>query len=224
MSTILRTLLFSVIFLCSYHCLFASDSTKVRTCKILLTNGKEFVGEIVAEDSVAIVIKNEFMDSQILKSRVRQITYFAAGESGSEERVFVPEKKENNTEVTIGATFGTPAVGNIRVGVRTEKLAFHYSGGYWGDVFGFQLNPMLLLSKDEKTYHYLSALIGYSHLKSEQIYRIGPYTIIDEGVNWLYGGVGYVFNTRGFFLELGLSAGTGSFTSPQLMFQIGYVN
>ena len=224
MSTILRTLLLSVILLCSYHCLFAGDSTKVRTCKILLTNGKEFVGEIVAEDSVAIVIKNEFMESQILKSRVRQITYFAAGESASEEYTVIPVKKEKDSEVIIGATFGTPAVGNIRVGVRSEKAAFHFSGGYWGEVFGFQLNPMLLLSKDEKTYHYLSALLGYSHLESERIYRIGQYTIIDEGLNWLYGGVGYVFNTRGFFLELGLSAGSGSFTSPQLMFQIGYVN
>lgn len=225
MRTLVRVTIFCIVCICSYCCVFASDSTKVRRCKITLASGSELVGEIVREDSSGIVLKSEGVESKVSRTHIKQVTYLNADELESEETtVFRKKSKKETSEFVGGLTLGTPAVGHVRVGGRFDGWAMHASLGYWGEVYGIQLSPMLLLSRDEKTYHYLSGMVGYSHLRYARVTSTWNYINIREQVEWLYAGAGYVFNTRGFFLELGLTAGAGSFSTPQLIFQIGYVN
>ena len=189
-----------------------------------MVNGNELVGEIVREDGFVIVLKSDGVESKVMRSHIRQITYVHHEEEENEELIFTPKDEELNMEVVAGATLGTPAAVNLRIGLRGERTAVHFSGAYWGVPFGIQLSPMLILSKDEKTYHYLTGMLGYAHLEEKVEIRDIFSPIIVNQTTWAYAGAGYALNTRGFFLELGLTAGVGSFRSPQLMFQIGYVN
>ncbi len=213
----IRTMVCFVLCICSYNCLCASDSTKVKRCKIIQANGNELVGEIVREDSLEIVLKSEGVESKVSRIQIKQITYLNKHEWESDS---LQKEIEPKQEFVIGATLGSPAIYNARLGSRSaEGLSFQVSGMYSKDVYGFQLSPILLLSKNEKTYQYLSFMFGYSYIRGPE--QSGYVTEVNT---WTFAGVGYVLNTRGFFLELGLSVGRGSYSSPQLIFQIGYVN
>lgn len=188
-----------------------------------MSNGNELIGEIIREDSSEIVVMADGLESKVLKAHVKQITYLNDGESVGDTVIYRTKKKEPKQEFVIGATYGTPSIFNARLGTRSDKgFSYQVCGMYSKDVYGLQFNPMLLLTKNEKTYQFLSFMVGYSYIRFPE-FRIFD-TRISELRTWAYIGAAYALNTRGFFLELGLTAGVGSYRSPQLMLQIGYVN
>ena len=208
--------------ICSYNTLFASDSTTTSRCKIVLTNGVELIGEIVDESSTEIVLKSEGVESKVQRTFIKRIEYLSPEELEREMEVYRNNGGKRLNNLIAGLTLGTPSVGNIRVGFRFDDWGIHLSGGYWGSSHGIQISPMLLFARNEKTYHYISGMVGYAHFRDG--WAMPEHSQNRKELEWLYGGIGYVFNTRGFFVELGLTSGTGSYTSPQPIFQIGYVN
>lgn len=207
-------------------CVKAQATTGEKKVRIILSDNTEMNGVIIKEDSASVVIRTASgVESMVKRSFIAQITYDTSVltvDRITEEKV---TKGKDSTTWSVGATIGTPAGLNIRFGFGNGKSAFHFSGGYWGNIIGLQINPMLALYSDERTFQYFSGMIGTSHIgDSDLLYSGGGYRVVSRPKNWTYLGLGYVLHSRGFLLEAGLSAGLGSFSSPQLMLQIGYVH
>ena len=99
----------------------------------------------------------------------------------------------------------------------TSGIGFRVEAGYIGTLSGFQGNFMYNLSKSRSFEHNLS--IGFGHMSGTQ--NKGLFN--EETKTWTYAGLFYDLNIYGLFLELGVTAGSGGFTNPQIAFQFGYV-
>jgi hypothetical protein len=112
----------------------------------------------------------------------------------------------------LGAALGTPSGLMLESGVYSGKWSVRASGMYLGSMFGGQLNVGYALKKSERYDIFLGIEAGISEIGLE-----------DEILRWNYIGPYGELNMHGFFLEVGLSVGSGSFPSPQLMGQVGYI-
>ncbi len=112
-----------------------------------------------------------------------------------------------------GVSLGTPSLANFVV--KTDKLGIPLllSGGYWGDKvsgieagFGFYQN-------NDSFFHSAQVITGYSAINRNE----------GNTKRWTYVGVSTTFKKGGFFIEPGLSVGSGTYSNPQLMIQIGWL-
>ena len=99
---------------------------------------------------------------------------------------------------------------NLVVGYQTPRFGVRGSGMYLGStVHGFQISPGIHFGPANKAWHGIGAVFGTMNLSDQR---------------FTYGGLAYQLTTRGgFYLEAGLSGGSGDFTTPQLLLQIGGV-
>ncbi len=110
----------------------------------------------------------------------------------------------------LGISLGTPAGFNVSAGYWFGPLGIRAGGmAYGAQLSGIQGNVGVKLSDNPNRSHVLSLVFGTSQV---------------EAKSWTYGGIVYNLNLSGFFLEIGLSAGHGAYTSPQLVAQIGYMH
>jgi hypothetical protein len=109
----------------------------------------------------------------------------------------------------LGVNFGTPGGLNLAAGYWFGTVGLRLSGMYLGDIAGVQGNVGFKLSDNSTRSHVLAAVFGTSEV---------------ERKNWTYIGGVYELNLSGFFLQAGATIGSGDFTSPQLIFQIGYMH
>jgi hypothetical protein len=89
-----------------------------------------------------------------------------------------------------------------------------------GSMFGTQFNLLYSLSRLEHFESNISILGGYSIIERGHDYYGQA---VENDMDWLYFGTSIDANIYGIFLELGLTVGSGYFSNPQLLFQIGYV-
>jgi hypothetical protein len=112
--------------------------------------------------------------------------------------------------------FGTP--GGLNLGFsywHPSGAGFRITGGAipsseGNEAVGFQGELVLRIHESGKTVSDLSLGAGYSRVTSNY----------DEN-KWNYFGAFYNLNSRSLFLQVGLSAGSGDYSSPQICFQIG---
>ena len=69
-----------------------------------------------------------------------------------------------------------------------------------------------MLSNNINRYHSLNFVAGSSYLEKNW-----------DKKTWDYIGIAYNLNYKDFYLEAGITSGSGSYSNPQIMFQIGYV-
>ena len=121
-----------------------------------------------------------------------------------------PTAGEVPAYVEVGGSLGTPAVLNLVVGYQTPRFGVRGSGLYFGSsVHGFQISPGVHFGPANKAWHGIGAVFGTMNLLDQK---------------FTYAGLAYQLTTRGgFYLEAGFSGGSGDFTSPQLLLQIGGV-
>ncbi|MFH1051268.1 MAG: hypothetical protein V1779_10125 [bacterium] len=119
-----------------------------------------------------------------------------------------------------GINLGTPGGVNLLVGKWFSPIGIKVSGMNLGKIYGIQGNLMYKISDDYNTCHSLGLSTGVSHMELEKTDIWGETET--EIYDWQYYGVVYNLNWSGFWLEAGLCGGTGDFTSPQLMAQIGF--
>lgn len=127
-----------------------------------------------------------------------------------------------NVKAELGFVIGTPGVTNLVIAAHTNDFLFKLTAGYFdAGSYGAQFDIGYKVFKEDETYQAIGLGTGYSVItnQEEDYYN---YTS-QKRYNWKYLVLDYILNTRGFYLNLGLSAGVGSFPNPQLMFQIGYV-
>jgi hypothetical protein len=121
-------------------------------------------------------------------------------------------KRETPNVFMLGAAFGTPSGLLLESGVYSGKWSVRGSGMYLGSMSGVQVNLGYALKKSERYDIFMGIAAGTSKFLFE-----------DELIRWTYIGPYGELNMHGFFLEMGLSVGRGTYTSPQMMGQIGYI-
>ncbi|MDO7086648.1 hypothetical protein WNY51_07540 [Pseudocolwellia sp. AS88] len=118
-----------------------------------------------------------------------------------------------NESTTFGVSLGTPAFANFVIKSDKFGLPLQLSGGYWGDrASGIEVGYSFYQNKDS-FFHSAQVITGYLHMEKNRY----------ENNRWSYVGVSTTFKNGGFFLEPGLTFGSGTYSNPQLMIQIGWL-
>jgi hypothetical protein len=114
---------------------------------------------------------------------------------------------------SIGLSIGTPAGVNFVIKSDALGVPLQISGAYLGDkVSGIEVGYSFYEHND--SFFYSAQLIaGYSHIETNQF----------ESDTWRYAGASATFKKGGFFMEPGLTFGSGDYSNPQLTFQIGWL-
>jgi len=124
-----------------------------------------------------------------------------------------------------GITAITPGGINILFGQHFGKFGIRLQGGLIPlsrTMWGFQGNLLYNFQKSESFENNISIAFGHLSIPINKGFSPWEGTIYENG-DWTYGAVCYDFNTGGFFLEVGLGIGSGYFSNPQLLLQLGYV-
>lgn len=114
---------------------------------------------------------------------------------------------------SIGLSIGSPAGANIVI--KSNELGFplQVSGGYWGDkIRGLEVGYNFYQNQDS-FFHSAQVIAGYSDIEENRF----------ENSTWRYTGVSATFKKGGFFMEPGLTFGSGDYSNPQVTFQIGWM-
>ena len=120
-------------------------------------------------------------------------------------------KESKDTYGMFGITLLLPGGYNILGGYQFQTFGLRAELGcipYGDGGYGGQVNFLLNLAKSKSFEANVSLAAGFSQMGNN---------------NFTYAGPCFDLNAGGFFIELGLGFGSGSFQSPQLLFQLGYV-
>lgn len=141
----------------------------------------------------------------IAKASIKKVSYY------------FEEPRALSSYPILGGTFGSPGILNLNLGYVHKKYGISLSGSYLGTVYGLQANISKVLHDTRTFMHAIFVGAGYLSLTTkEQGGQIAH--------RFTYGAFGYHLNWWGFFLELGLGFGSGDYTNPQFLGQIGYVH
>lgn len=239
----LKTILFSLVIL------ITAELDVFSQIEFVLTNGEVINGFIVENmvDSIKIktvdnflvtipkrlIVWNERIEATITTksgeeyegniTNVDDNNYYITTESGLPvtipkniiEKVFLSNNYKEKQYAMFGPTLILPGGINLLFG-------YHYSSfgvrGEFGvlpvddEIYGFQVNVFYNLFRNKSFEHNVSIAGGFSHQDSY---------LYDK--DWTYLGLMYDFNIYGFFMELGLTLGSGYYSNPQLAIQFGYV-
>ena len=111
-----------------------------------------------------------------------------------------------------GLSIGTPSAVNFVYKGEVADIPIQVAGGYWGDSYsGVELGYRFI--ERDGAFSSAQLLAGYSRLEDSN-------DIVDE---WTYVGASATFSWGGFFIEPGISVGSGDYSNPQLLFQAGYL-
>ena len=175
---------------------------------VYLKDGSKIVGtivELVPERSVKVRMRDG-SETVFLLEKVERITK-EADPAGPKDLIH-----ESYTDA--GINLGTPAGLNIAAARWFGVAGFGISGMYFRPTLnGIQADLGFRLSDNTDSRHVV-ALIGGTSTAG---------TSASGAKIWNYAGVAYQWVTGGFLLEVGISGGSGSFSSPQLLLQLGYV-
>jgi hypothetical protein len=133
-------------------------------------------------------------------------------------------KSVDRVKAELGIALGTPSGLNLILAAHTNDVLFKISGSYLGNsLFGGQFDIGYKISEFNETYHGIGLGFGFARLTTTEEESYGwDYYEVRTRHHWEYVSLNYMLNTFGFYFNAGLSVGSGSFSNPQLMVQIGY--
>jgi|GEM_PF-954171 hypothetical protein len=177
-------------------------------------SGSHFYGHIVNESlDTVFLVTDDGVSMKLPRSSISAIDYKAT--------------KIPDHFWAFGGVFGTPAGGNFVVGSYWRRTGVRLAVGYWGSTLaGIELSLPVNLYRSEHTSHDVAFVAWSSVIEStETSYDAfgGPYQYTTSRSFTGYGPA-YQVNLSGFSGEFGLAFGSGDFSSPQIMFQLGYVH
>jgi hypothetical protein len=192
------------------------DKSNIKETKQLYTiitniRGKEFEGELIHfSDSSAILNTQENNEIRFQRNEIQSL-----------------ELSSNyNVEgyQMLGVSFLTPGGINLIYGNQFREIGFRLTVGLfpksYANLWGLQGNFLYNIKKTRTFETNFSVAVGYMNYpgwSQEEIH----YSV--NANNWTYFAVCYDLNTYGFFFEIGLSVGMGTFKNPSLLMQLGYV-
>jgi len=173
--------------------------------------------EFLTQDGIKTKLKYDGIDNfyfddsdlrKVMESKIQKYNSKSYSTISPYKLEGISQEKIAESYQKFGFAILSPAVGNIVYGYTTKKFGFQFSGGFWGkDVYGIQVGPSINLYLSENIEH--NCIIAYNAQNLETKYF--------NSINFLWDA-----NFSGFHLQAGMGFGSGSFSSPQLMIQIGY--
>lgn len=178
---------------------------------IVMVGGEEYWGTIMSETSDTIALQSTSgVGVHIPRSSIRSIVYNAEN----------PEDP-NHGYWAFGGTLGTPAALNLVLARNFNRnWGIRFSGMFYGKIRGLQIDGMRRIGGSGSFSHNVHVGLGSSQLGVDTYTSTGYY----RESTWNYVTGGYDLNWGGFQFAVGLSVGSGTFTNPQLLLQIGYVH
>lgn len=183
---------------------------------VYLKDGSKITGNIIAvRRDKSIRIKTDGGNEIIFpKSEVFRV----------EQESYGIIKNVKKSYIEFGFNIGTPGGLNLAFGGFGDVVGFRLSGFYLPTIAGIQANLNFKLYESRNTLINIALLAGSMEAKDPNNNSNSyPYSADNPFKYWTYYGMALDMNFSGFFLELGLSDGKGDFSSPQLLFQIGYM-
>lgn len=171
--------------------------------RLILHSDKIIYGEVLENDGNKLKVVPDGTNATNTYDRleIRQMT-------------FIDYKVVNNYWV-MGLTFGLPSGFNIDLGYHFNPFGIQVTGLCLAastdmTLYGIQVSFMYKIYEDEFFLHGISLITGYSAIKYSNI-----------NSRWAFGGVTYFLNWGIFYLDVGLTIGSGSYSNPQFYAQIG---
>lgn len=201
---------------------------------ITTKEGKEYRGSVVDERGDAVTLLTADSVRMIVpRSQIRTIVYAdevvaggpapatsdAAAPPSAPPPVAAPPIVEKSAFPVFGGTLGTPGGLNLVAGYYFNGWGVRLSGMYLSTINGLEFELLRNIGRNGLFSHNIHVGIGRSHVELESERYAGVYEVYD----WRYMMAGYDFNWNSFYVSASLSAGSGDFSSPQLLFQLGYV-
>lgn len=199
----------TVVAICIFLPAIARANDELIDC-VYLKDGKVLKGTIVEN------IPNKHIIFQHSDGKIETIEFGKIEKTTKEKNTEYYSVDRHYTE--FGVTLGTPGGLNAVIGRWFGPFGLKLSGMYLGSLYGAQLEFSAKLSENKVRTHAITGMLGTLHLDTKNDFNL------TEHKNWDYFGLAYTLNVSGFYLQAGLSVGNGSFTSPQILFQIGYVH
>jgi hypothetical protein len=171
---------------------------------VTTTTGQIYVGRVVDDTMEWIrLVTTDSVTITIPKSTVYLIQY-GVDTPGSRTSFWV-----------LGGAFGTPGIANLVGGYFFNGWGVRVSGGMIPfSAGGAQIEVLKNISTSQTFSHNVHAGAGSLFIDNGSFW----------GVDWWdYLAVGYDLNWHGFYLSGDLSFGDGTYSSPQILGQIGYV-
>lgn len=204
-----------------------SFSTIMLICIVFKSTAQERIDVVHLKDSSRVygrITKQVPNESVTIKTRSGLVEVYSMDRIEKTESMEVEPsirdyRKSSYTE--LGINLGTPAGVNLALGYWFGEFGLRASGMVLGSIQGFQGNAGIKLSDNANRSHVLALIFGQSRLEEKKVYLFGPDEVVYR--TWSYFGLAYELNWHGFFVEAGLTAGSGDFSSPQVAAQIGYM-
>jgi hypothetical protein len=171
--------------------------------------GEIYAGRVIDDNPAWIMlITSDSVTITVPKSGVRMVEY---GVDVSTRRM------SDKSFWSIGVAVGTPAIVNLIGGYNFSEWGIRLSGGIVPETAaGLQFD--------------LRRNVGYSGSLAHNLHVGVGSLVLDNGNPWIsydwwdYVAIGYDLNWGGFYLAGDLSFGEGTYSSPQILAQIGYVH
>jgi hypothetical protein len=121
----------------------------------------------------------------------------------------------SNEPVSFGVSLGSPAGANFVIKTNKFGLPLQVSGGYWGDkAKGIELGYSFF-QNESSLFSSAQFIVGHSEIEDKS-----SYPIIEK---WTYAGISTTFSTGSFYIEPGLTFGSGDHSNPQFTIQVGWL-
>ncbi len=118
-----------------------------------------------------------------------------------------------NTQSSLGLSIGSPALINVVFKSNEFGLPIQISGGIWGDEIKGAEIGISFYQNETSIFSSAQFIVGYSENKKSNDYK-------DK---WTYAGVSATYNYGNFYIEPGISFGSGDYSNPQLLLQAGWL-
>jgi hypothetical protein len=172
---------------------------------VTTNNGERYLGTVVDDTMEWIrLVSSDSVTITIPKSNVQLIQYGVDAPGG------------RSSFWVLGGAFGSPGIANLVGGYYFNGWGVRVSGGMIPfSAGGVQIEVLKNLSSTQDFSHNLHLGVGS--------------LFIDNGSSfwgydwWDYIAIGYDLNWHGFYVSGDLSFGEGTYSSPQILGQIGYV-
>ncbi|NUQ82292.1 MAG: hypothetical protein HUU10_11840 [Bacteroidetes bacterium] len=193
-----------IAFLISFFALATSLNAQALRDIVTLKNGSKIKGRVVSENN-ASSLKIVTTDGSELVYSIEEVLRI--------EKYIDPDiavETIDSSYSSIGVTFGTPTGLNVNSSHWFGRVGLHISGmSYRAKISGTELGINYKLSDNSFRSH--SVGLNYSSLLS-------------VNAKWTGFGIHYQYIYKAFVVKPGIQFGSGTFTSPQIILELGYIN
>jgi hypothetical protein len=208
-----------------------STSLASAQSRIVTTSGNVFIGSVLDEDKFEISIRTaDGIDIKVPRDKIESISYgrtapaitpsspTSAPISSSTQESFSATPSigaEDDGHLAFGIAIGTPGGLGLAAAYHQQGFGARFSLMALPEDFGLQTSMLQQIAKTGPMEFKVGLISGFSYVGGDRSTNYEDYS-------WLYTGPAASIELFGMFTEVGLSFGFGSYSNPQVMYQLGY--